>query len=101
MLDKNIIKRAVRNPELLRALEERERLNEVWNRLIHAVNTMKETGVDESAIDAAAEKRDEYKKIKAACENYIEDAFGVTWHYWQVILKSRGLTDAGIDRLAA
>jgi hypothetical protein len=100
MLDKNIIKKAVRNEELFGALDERERLKEIVSQLHEAISTLKTYGVAEDAINAALEKYREYAKIKKRHEAFIEDTFGITWHYWKVILKYRDATDDVIEKMS-
>ena len=97
MMSKGNLEKAVRNKELLRALDEWERLTDVKSQLLEAIRTMEEFGVDEGAIDAVKSKFSEYVRIKSEYENFIENAFGVTWHYWKLLLKLRNASDEEID----
>jgi hypothetical protein len=98
MLDKNIIKKAVRNKELLRALNEMERVKEIAVRLHDEIIAMEEFGIAKDALYAAQAKFAEYAKIRAGYETMLENTFCVTWHYWDVILKYRSASYDVIEK---
>jgi hypothetical protein len=81
---KEILKKAIRDEELVKALIEWDRLREMRGRPADAVGILDEFGADDEMFKAASKKLEQYGKITWQYENFIKYTFCVTRRYWEL-----------------
>ena len=98
-MQKEVLRGYLRNYPLMHAIDQKKEIDETKNRLMDAIQVLREVGASETTIDDATSKHDEYKKISQAYGNLIGDTWGITWQMESIIRKYTDYLLDDIDRL--
>lgn len=75
------------NAPLMQVIRQKQEINEARNRLLEAMDAMREAGISESAIQEVLAKVDEYAKISRGYSEMIENVWGISWQTESLITK--------------
>lgn len=98
-MHRNVLKQLLHNQPLVETIRLKRMVGATKDALAEALPTLRDVGVDGSAIAAVQAKFEEYQQIVRGYAQLLEDTFAINWQAEAVIWKYVGYSDSEIDKL--